>query len=64
MGSGFWEVVGKMPNEISPVHNTAVAYDNGIAFLFSGFPSTDNRNTILKFNSRAGMFPFISLFSV
>jgi len=48
----MWQEVAKIPEDINPVHNTAIAYDEGIAFLFSGFPSTNYQNTILKFNSR------------
>lgn len=47
---GLWEQVEKIPADINPVHNTAIAYDDGIALLFSGFPSTDYKNSILKFN--------------
>lgn len=53
--SGFWQDVGKMHPDLDRTHTSAVGHENGIAFLFSGFPSQGNKNSVFRFDSRAGV---------
>ena len=57
-GGGYWIPVGDLPAELDGLHLSAVAYNRGIAFLFSGFPQSAKELSVFKCTlSAEGLLP-------